>query len=109
LIAPTGARLAVGGSARGSRRRSGWTFAAIGVAVLAVVTALFVRRPEKRAVPAAAPIASSAAPTTEFPRDPDLKRAFHLIYDVVGGIAEDFALADDLVKPLLAARPNDPE
>ena len=25
------------------------------------------------------------------------------------GIAEDFALADDLVKPLLAARPNDPE
>ena len=51
----------------------------------------------------------ASAPPGEFPRDPDLKRVHQLIYNVVDGIAEDFALADDLVKPLLAARPNDPE
>ena len=63
----------------------------------------------KPAAPVAAPVASRAAPAAEFPRDPDLKRVYKLLYNVVDGIAEDFALMDDLVKPLLAARPNDPE
>ena len=63
----------------------------------------------KPAAPIAAPVASRAAPAAEFPRDPDLKRVYKLLYNVVDGIAEDFALMDDLVKPLLTARPNDPE
>ena len=63
----------------------------------------------KSSAPVAAPVASRAAPAAEFPRDPDLKRVYKLLYNVVDGIAEDFALMDDLVKPLLAARPNDPE
>ena len=54
-----------------------------------------------------APIAAAAAPA-EFPRDPDLKRAHRLLYGL-DTIAEDFALAEDIVKPLLVARPNDPE
>ena len=104
LIAPVGTRLAAGAGARGARRRRGWALAATGVALLAVGAAFFFSRAEKPAAPAA----SSAASTAEFPRHPDLKRARQLIY-AVDSIAEDFALADDLVKPLLAAQPNDPE
>jgi Flp pilus assembly protein TadD len=55
-----------------------------------------------------APIATTAVAAAEFPRDPDLKRARKLIY-TLDSIPEDYALADDIVKPLLAARPNDPE
>jgi len=47
------------------------------------------------------------APGT-FPHDPELKRAHTLLY-AVSSTPADFALADDIVKPLLAARPNDPE
>jgi len=64
--------------------------------------------PSALAAPATAGSLVSAQPR-EFPRDPDLKRVHQLIHNVVDGIAEDFALADDLVKPKLAARPNDPE
>ncbi len=50
----------------------------------------------------------AAKPLAEFPHEPSLKRAEALIYGL-DSIATDFALADDLVKPLRAARPNDPE
>jgi class 3 adenylate cyclase/tetratricopeptide (TPR) repeat protein len=108
LIAPVGTRLAAGARGRGARNRRGWAGAAIGVTLLAVAAALFLRLAEKPAAPAAAPAASSAASVAEFPRHPDLKRARALIF-AVDGIAGDFALADDLVKPLLATQPNDPE
>ncbi len=105
LIAPVGTRLAAGAGARGARSRRGLAFAAIGVALLAGAAALFLRRAEKPAAPATK---MSAAAEAKFPRHPDLKRARALIF-AVDSIAEDFALADDLVKPLLAAQPNDPE
>lgn len=105
LIAPVGTRLTAGAGARRVSGRRGWGWAAVGVALLAAGAAFVVRRTETPAAPGA----RSAAPAAEFPRDPELKRVYRLIYNVVDGIAEDFALADDLVKPLLAARPNDPE
>ncbi len=105
LIAAVGTRITAGAGARGVSGRRGWVLAAVGVALLAAGVAFFLRRTEK----SAALVASRAAPAAEFPHDPDLKRVYRLIYNVVDGIAEDFALADDLVKPLLAARPNDPE
>ena len=108
LIAPVGTRLVAGVVARGARSRRGWAFAAAGVALLAAAAAFFFRRTEKPAAAVAAPVANSAAPAAEFPRDPALKQARRLIF-AVDSIAEDFALADDLVKPLLAAQPNDPE
>src|SRR5205823_5201507 len=75
---------------------------ALGAVVLAGAGMFFTTRPNQSAPPSVAAAKNSAAPAAvpaaEFPHDPDLKRAFHLINDVVGGIAEDFALADDLVK-----------
>ncbi len=105
LIAPVGTRLAASAGAR-SRRR--WVFAAAGVVVLAAVAVLLLRGPEKTVVPAVAPSGNRVAPAAEFPHDPNLKRARALIYEI-NSIAADFALADDLVKPLLVERPNDPE
>ena len=107
LIAPVGTRLTVGGPARGMRRRRALTLAAVGVGLMATIAAWWLRRPESVAPPSAT-AASPAAPVAEFPRHPDLKRARALIF-AVDSIAGDFALADDLVKPLLAAQPNDPE
>jgi tetratricopeptide (TPR) repeat protein len=57
--------------------------------------------------PSVAAVATAASPA-EFPRDPDLKRAYQLLFGL-DSIPEDFALADDIVKPILAQRPNDPE
>ncbi len=93
--------------AGGARSRRGWAFAA-GVALLAAAAVIFLRRAEKPAAPAVPSVVSSAAPAADFPRDHELKEAHKLIF-AVDSIAEDFALADDLVKPLLAAQPNDPE
>jgi TolB-like protein/class 3 adenylate cyclase/Tfp pilus assembly protein PilF len=110
LIAAVGTRLAAGGGARGARKRHGLVLAGIGVAALAVAAAFFYNsRARTPAPPAAMTVTNRAAPVAEFPRDPDLKRVYKLLYNVVDGIAEDFALMDDLVKPLLMARPNDPE
>ena len=67
---------------------------------------------ERAAVPGAGrPLPPAAVPVaaTDFPLDPVLRRVYAILYNVVDGIAEDFALMDDLVKPLLDARPNDPE
>ncbi|MES1166645.1 MAG: hypothetical protein ABUL68_01450, partial [Pseudomonadota bacterium] len=97
-----------GAGGRGPRSRRGVAFAAVGVALLAGAALLFFRRAETPAAPAIAPVAKNAAPTAEFPRDPNLKRARELIY-AIDSIAGDFALADDLIKPLLTAQPNDPE
>lgn len=108
LIAPIGRRLAVGASARGARARRGLALAAVSGAVLVGIAAIFFRRAEPTAPSPAASVASNTAPAAEFPRDPVLKRARSLIY-AVDSIAEDFALADDLVKPLLSSQPNDPE
>ncbi len=54
------------------------------------------------------PVEATPAPVAEFPRDPELKRAHQLIR-TLDSIPEDYALAEDIVKPLLNARPNDPE
>ncbi len=88
-------------------------YAALAAAVV-VVVALIGWWFTRGGVSKPGPIATSAkpeavrAPAAEFPRDPDLRRAHHLIYSI-DAIAEDYALAEDLVKPLLASRPNDPE
>ncbi len=107
LIAPVGTRLAARARTRGGRNRR-WVAVAASVVLLAAVAAFFFNHSEKPTASVATPVASSAAPVAEFPRNPDLKRARTLIF-AVDSIAEDFALADDLVKPLLAAQPNDPE
>lgn len=109
LVAPIGTGLASGAGARGARRRRGLIFAAVGVAVLAGVGAFVFSRAGNAHASGAVSTAGSAAPAVEFPRDPELKRVYQMLYNVVDGIAEDFALMDDLVKPLLAVRPNDPE
>ena len=44
----------------------------------------------------------------DWPQDPELKRVVKLIFSL-DGIAEDFVLAEDILAPLVAARPNDPE
>jgi len=73
------------------------------------------RSPEEIAPPlSAAPTGAAEAAKTaagtarDFPRDPDLRRARDLI-NSLDGIVEDFALAEDIVKPVVARRPNDPE
>jgi len=112
-VRATATTSAVAPSAAETSGKSGAkNFALIAAAVVCIVVGVawwLLGGRSKPASPVAAPVASRAAPAAEFPRDPDLKRAYRLIYNVVDGIAEDFALAEDLVKPLLAARPNDPE
>ncbi len=76
---------------------------AVGAMVAVLVAAVVLWAPWKKSAPA-----DGAALTAEFPRNPELKRARALIY-ATDSIAGDFALADDLLKPLLAAQPNDPE
>jgi class 3 adenylate cyclase/tetratricopeptide (TPR) repeat protein len=110
LIAPVGTRLAAGGRVRGGRSRRRLAVAVGGGLLAAGVVAFFLRPAGLPVTPIpAVPVASKPEAAAEFPRDPDLKRVDRLIHNVVDGIAEDFALADDLVKPLLVARPNDPE
>jgi TolB-like protein/Flp pilus assembly protein TadD len=92
------------------RISKGWW--ALPVLAAAAAVFLFLRQtlataPLVRPTPAAQ--LSAAGASTEFPHDPDLKRVYRLLYNVVDGIAEDFALMDDIVNPLLKARPNDPE
>lgn len=102
LIAPVGTRLA--GDARAGKKARRWMLV-IAAAVLLVVTAWLLLG---RQTPTSVLSANRTALIADFPHEPDLQRARSLIY-AVDSIAEDFALADDLVKPLLAARPNDPE
>ncbi|HEX7630607.1 MAG TPA: tetratricopeptide repeat protein [Lacunisphaera sp.] len=53
--------------------------------------------------------AAAAAPAvSEWPKDPDLKRAMKLI-DSPEAIASDVILAEDIIKTVLAARPTDVE
>jgi tetratricopeptide (TPR) repeat protein len=87
--------------------------ALVGAAALVVAALLVVGRREtpSEISPAANAVgANSTVPSgaEAFPRDPELKRARALIYSL-DGIPEDFALAEDIVKAVLAARPNDPE
>ncbi|HVS54171.1 MAG TPA: adenylate/guanylate cyclase domain-containing protein [Opitutaceae bacterium] len=106
LIAPvdtplTGAKRSLG---RGGRR----LLALAAVGALATGLAVFWLSRSGRS---ASPVAAATSATTraaEFPRHPDLKRAHALIF-AMDSIAEDFALADNLVKPLLDAQPNDPD
>ncbi|MBC7369155.1 MAG: TIR domain-containing protein [Undibacterium sp.] len=92
-----------------------WTFA-VGAVVVAGAGVFFATRSGAPVPPPAPAITSTplaaAAPATrpaaEFPHDPVLQRAIKLLY-ALDAIPEDFALADDLVKSILAQRPNDPE
>ncbi|HVT73881.1 MAG TPA: adenylate/guanylate cyclase domain-containing protein [Lacunisphaera sp.] len=102
LLAPAGMVL---GAAVGSRRRWRGVAVAGACAVLLAAAVAYLER-DRPAGPRIVP--PPPATKAEFPRRPELKRARDLIY-AIDGIAEDFALADDLVKPLLAAQPNDPE
>lgn len=104
LIAPVGTRLPSGARRRAARTWRAFALAAVGVLVLGGVVVFLSRRVD----PAALVVSAGGPSRADFPRHPDLKRARALIY-AVDGIVEDFALADDLVKPLLAAQPNDPE
>jgi tetratricopeptide (TPR) repeat protein len=94
--------------------RNRWRLPALlGAAALVVAVLLVVwNRPTPTGVPAAAEgaetTASVASGAEAYPRDPELKNARALIYGL-NGIAEDFALAEDIVKAALAARPNDPD
>ena len=51
---------------------------------------------------------ASLSTARDWPRDPELKRAIKLIFSL-DAIAEDYVLAEDILKPVVAARPNDPE
>ncbi len=86
-----------------SRGRTVWIAAAI-VAVL--IAGALGRRYLQRA-----PVSATAAqsePTADFPRDPELRRVRALLF-TLDAIPEDFRLAEDILKPVLAQRPNDPE
>ena len=88
-----------------------WALAIGAGAVLGLALYFGLRSGPPAPVPPAAPLpkpAGSLAPAPAFPRDPELGRAVRLIY-ALRTIAEDFGLAEDIVKPILAARPNDPE
>ena len=112
VTASANAPLSSGGDARGARNQRTVAVAGVVVAALLVAVIAFIlrrREPTVAATPAARGTSTTLAADAEFPHDPDLKRVYQLLYNVVDGIAEDFALMDDIVKPLLAARPNDPE
>lgn len=91
LIAPPGVLPAAKAARKPSRRVI--AFAAAGLAIVAVGGALLFTR---------------FAGLGTFPHDPGLQRAHKIVY-ALDSIPADFALADDIIKPLLAARPNDPE
>lgn len=78
------------------------------VAVAAVAGIFFLARP--RSGETAKPPTTTAVPVAagDFPRDPDLRRARSLLF-TLDAIPEDFLLAEDILKPVLAQRPNDPE
>ncbi|MBI5692772.1 MAG: TIR domain-containing protein [Verrucomicrobia bacterium] len=96
------------------RRLAPFAWIAGGVVAGVMIVALILGRrqsPPDVSGPAktpAPPVAPATATAAGFPRDPELRRARQLLLSL-DAIAEDHALADDIVKPLLAARPNDPE
>jgi len=106
-----------------TRRRGPLAAGLLALLAAAAGLALWLKfRPE--AGPATAPTESAhlsapAIAATSFPSDPDLIKAWNLIYgyrvDATGDRTEfdsgpeDFALAEDLAKAVLAQHPNDPE
>ena len=120
---PVGAALRRDGSEE-SRRKAAptktvlLTGATIGLLVLAAAAYVLLRpkrSPEDIArivadaqQMAAAAQAPKVAPVAAFPRDPELRRVRQLLFSL-DSIPEDFRLAEDLLKPVLAKQPNDPE
>ncbi len=96
---------ALAGTPRRRRRRQ-WP--ALATAGLVTGIALGVWRPWQKTAEAAPGGTSTLAEAGTFPRDPELRRAWRLIMDL-NFTTEDLALAEDIVKPALAARPADPE
>ena len=98
-------------------RRSVWPWVALGLVAIAVAYLIFKprRSPEDIArivadaqQMAAAAQAPKVAPVADFPRDPELRRVRQLLFSL-DAIPEDFRLAEDILKPVLAKQPNDPE
>ena len=84
--------------------------AALGLVALGITAFVFLgRKTPAPSAPATTP--GPAAPVAQvdaFPRDPELRRVRGLLY-TLDAIPEDFRLAEDILKPVLARQPNDPE
>ncbi len=91
-------------------KRPAWPWVALGLVALGITAFVFLGRktpaPSAPAIPPAPAI--SAVQADAFPRDPELRRTRQLLY-TMDAIPEDFRLAEDLLKPVLAQQPNDPE
>ncbi len=97
-------------SAGPNRSRGVWLGAA-GLAVALVLGAGFYFRQSAGDPPSLEPPPSATNPApvaADYPRDPDVKRARALLF-TTDAIPDDFVLAEDIIKPLVAQRPNDPE
>jgi tetratricopeptide (TPR) repeat protein len=94
-----------------ARRASWWPLVLVG-GVLAVGAAAYFIWSARSAPPVASPAPAVAAEVrpafADYPRDPELRRARALLF-TTDAIPDDFALAEDILKPFVAQRPNDPE
>jgi len=94
-----------------SARQTPWGAVGIAGGVLAAgLVAFFVWRSRPAPLPPSAPGAtvSEVSAAASYPRDPELRRARQLLF-TTDAIPDDFVLAEDILKPLVAQRPNDPE
>ncbi|MBI2813208.1 MAG: TIR domain-containing protein [Opitutae bacterium] len=87
-----------------------WPWIALGVAAAGITAFVFLgRKTPASSAPVIPPApATSAVQTDAFPRDPELRRTRQLLY-TMDAIPEDFRLAEDILQPVLAKQPNDPE
>jgi tetratricopeptide (TPR) repeat protein len=82
---------------------------AAAVFALAAGAAWWMLRPGPAPVPAAlAPAGSPARPAREWPKDPELKKAFNIITGLDATV-ESCRLAEDMINAVLKQRPTDPE
>ena len=95
----------------------GWrVYAGLAAAVIALAAgaAWWMLRPGPAPAPAAstgaapAPIAAPARPAREWPKDPELKKAFAIITGLDATV-ESCRLAEDMINAVLKQRPTDPE
>jgi hypothetical protein len=77
-----------------------------GGVTLLVLGAIAVQRYRDRGAPAT--VSTALAPSSEFPREPEMRRAWELLWGVES-TQEDYALAENLVNVARAARPTDPK
>jgi tetratricopeptide (TPR) repeat protein len=103
------------------RKRGAQVYALAGIAVVSLLALAAWWFAQRRAIkpagtataaalngPAAATVAAPSGDSA-FPRDPELRQAWEILTNSIGATTEDFALAEDMVKGVLAKRPTDPE